>query len=80
MGKITATDAENRAREFIRNRHPRVKIIRFTRTRREDDVWLVEGELWFKRAHFFTARRSFGLRISAETGEVASYEETKKAK
>ena len=32
MSKITATDAENIAREFIGNRHPRIKTIRFTRT------------------------------------------------
>lgn len=38
---------------------------------------MVEGELWFKRAHFFTVRRSFRLRISAETWQVASYKETK---
>ena len=46
MGKIMAMDAENRAREFIGNRHPRVKIIRFTRTWREADVWLVKGRVW----------------------------------
>ena len=80
MSKITAMDAENIAREFIENRYQRVKTIRFTRTRREDDVWLVEGEFWFERALFFTARRSFRLRISAETREVASYEEIREAK
>ena len=58
MSKITATDAENIAREFIGNRHPRIKTIRFTRTLREGDVWLVEGELWLERALFFTVRRS----------------------
>ena len=80
MEKITAMNAENRAREFIGNRHPRVKIVRFTRTWREGDVWLVGGELWFRRARFFTARRSFRLRISGETREVTPYEETKEAK
>ena len=45
MSKITATDAENIAREFIGNRHPRIKTIRFTRTLREGDIWLVEGKV-----------------------------------
>jgi len=80
MEKITAMNVENVAREFIGNRHPRVKRILLTRTWREGGVWLVEGELWFKRAHFFTARRSFRLRISGETRKVTSYEENKKAK
>ena len=77
MSKITAMDAENIAREFIWNRYQRVKTIRFARTWREGNVWLVEGEVWFKRAHFFTARRSFRLRISAETGEVTANHHSK---
>jgi len=80
MSKITATDAENIAREFIGNRHPRIKTIRFTRTLREGDVWLLEGKVWFKWAYLFTVKKPFRLRISAETMEVASYEETKEAK
>lgn len=76
-GKMTAMDAENRARQFIRHRRPRANGVRFRRTWREGDVWMVEGEFWFKRLRLFTAKRSFRLQVSAETGEVASYEETK---
>ncbi len=71
MEKITAVDAENRTREFIEAMYARVERILFRRTRREGDFWLVEGEVWFKRAHFFTARRPFRLQISGETGARA---------
>lgn len=71
------TEAEVRARAFIRDRHPRVRQILFRRVHREGDVWLVDGEVWFKRAYFFTARRSFRLRMSSETGKLTSYEEAR---
>lgn len=80
MRKITgAMDAENKAREFMGDRRPRVKRVLFRRTWREGNFWLVEGEFWFRRAHFFTVRRPFRLQISAETGQVTSYKETKAA-
>lgn len=57
-------EAEARARRFIGTRHPKVRKILFKRTNREGDAWLMEGKLWFRRALFFTARRSFRLQIS----------------
>lgn len=70
MGKITAKEAETKAMEFVKRRHPRVRRIFIRRVEREGDVWLVEGEVWFKRAYLFTTKKSFRLRISSETGEV----------
>lgn len=70
-------EAEVRAREFIRDRHPRVRQILFRRAHRKGDVWLVDGEVWFKRAYFFTARRSFRLQMSSKTGKLTSYEEAR---
>ena len=70
MGKITAKEAETKAIEFVRRRHPRVRRILIRRMERGENVWLVEGEVWFKWAYLFPAKKLFKLRISSETGEV----------
>jgi len=70
-------DAEDRAREFIRERHPKVRRILFERVDRKGDAWLIDGEVWFKRLRLFTIKRTFRLRIGSETGEVTSYQETR---
>lgn len=77
MEKITAMDAENRAREFIRERHPKMRRILVRRVDKKDDSWLIEGEVWFKRLRLFTVKRTFKLRIGSKTGEVTSYQETR---
>ena len=68
-------EAEEGAREFIKERHFRVKKILFKRVYRERNDWLMEGEVSFKQAYFFKGKKSFKLRISSETGQVISYEE-----
>jgi len=70
-------NAEDRAREYIRERHPKVRRILLRRVEKEDGAWLIEGEVWFKRLRFFTIRRSFRLQIGSETGEVTSYQENR---
>lgn len=77
MKKITVLDAETRAREFIRERHPKMKQILIRRVDKKDDSRLIEGEVWFKRLRFFTVKRAFKLRIDSKTGEVTSYQETR---
>jgi len=69
-------EAEARAKKFIETRHSKVSKILFKRTYRYGSSWLVEGEFSFRRVYFFTVRRSFKVQIKAETGDVASYEET----
>jgi hypothetical protein len=71
------TDAEARAREHIRERHPKVRRILFKRVDRKGNAWLIEGDVWFQRLHLFTAKKSFRLQIDSETGEVTSYQETR---
>jgi hypothetical protein len=44
---------------------------------REGNFWLMNGEVWFKWAYFFTAKRSFRLQMISETGEITFYEETR---
>ena len=45
-------EAEARASEFIRGRHRGVTRTLFRRVERGRNTWLVEGEVWFKRALF----------------------------
>jgi len=42
MEKITAIDAETRARQFIRERHPKVKRILLRGVGKKDDIWLID--------------------------------------
>ncbi|MDH5769688.1 MAG: hypothetical protein OEZ25_00140 [Candidatus Bathyarchaeota archaeon] len=67
-------EAMNRAKEFIMGKHRKVKRILIRVVRKEGDLWLVEGALWFSRV-FFTVKRSFRLLMRSENGEVVSYEE-----
>lgn len=68
-------EAEARAGEFIKQRHPRVERIFFRTVYKEGDVWVLHGEVQFKRAYFFTFVRSFKLQIDTNTRDVVFYEE-----
>ncbi|MCW4018952.1 MAG: hypothetical protein NWF00_09795 [Candidatus Bathyarchaeota archaeon] len=41
----------------------------------EENVWILQGEVKFKRAHFFTTVKAFETQVDMNTGEVTSYEE-----
>ena len=78
MAKITGlVDAEAEAKGFVKDRYPprTIRQLLLRKTAKEGDVWLVEGEVWLKRLHFFTVRKSFRLQISVENGKLTSYEE-----
>lgn len=68
-------EAEAKAREFIKKRHSRVRRIFFRTMYKEEDSWMLNGEVQFKRAYLFVTQRSFRLQVKSETGEVTSYEE-----
>jgi len=70
-----AADAEDRAKKVIREKHPKLKRILFKRVEKNDNSWLIEGEVWYRLLGFFTVEKSFRLRINSETGEVTSYRE-----
>ena len=75
MGEIKdPIEAEARAREFITEKHRSTRQVFFSKTSRQENAWLMEGQVWFKQ-FFFAVKKSFKLRINAETGEVTSYEE-----
>jgi len=42
---------------------------------REENLWVLQGEVKFKRAFFFTVNRSFEFRINIDTGKVVFYGE-----
>ena len=74
---LDSEEAEARARQFVKQRHPRVERIFFRTMYREENSWVLHGEVKFKRAYFFPAMRSFKLKVNTGTGEVVSYEETR---
>lgn len=74
---MESSKAEEKARQFIRQRHSRLELIFFRTMYKEGDAWILDGEVKFKRAFFFRATKTFKIKIDAITGEIISYEETK---
>lgn len=75
MGKIKdPIEAEAKAKEFVTKKHWSTRQVFFSKTTRQKNAWLIEGNVWFRR-FFFLVKKSFELRLNAETGEVTSYEE-----
>jgi len=52
-----------------------VERIFFAKTCPEENAWVLQGEVEFKRAYFFATVRSFKAQVNTNTGEVTSYEE-----
>jgi len=76
MGEIKdPIEAEARAKEFISAKHRSTRQVLFSKTRRQENAWLMDGLVWFKR-FFFTVKKSFKLQLNAGTGEVTFYEES----
>jgi hypothetical protein len=74
---LELSEVEEKARQFIKQRHPRLELIFFRTVYKEGDAWMVDGEVKFKRAYFFHTTRTFKIKIDAITGKAISYEETK---
>jgi len=72
---MDSKEAETRARESIKQRHSKVERIFFRTMYREENLWILRGEVRFKRALFFIINKSFELRINMDTREVIFYEE-----
>jgi len=72
---MDSAEAEARARDFIKQKHSKVERIFFKTMYREENSWVLQGEVRFKRAFFFTVNRSFEFRINIDTGEVVFYGE-----
>lgn len=76
MGEIKdPIEAEAKAKEFMTKKHWRIRRVFFSKTSRQESVWLMEGQVWFRR-FFFMVKNSFKLQLNARTGEVILYEES----
>ena len=73
--KKERTQAETKAREFIKQKHSRLERIFLRTVYREGNTWVLHGEVKFKRAYFFAVERSFRIQINPETETIKSYEE-----
>jgi hypothetical protein len=73
--KIRSIEAEEKAKAFIKQRHARVERIFFRKMFPEENTWVLQGELEFKRAYFFATVRTFEMQVNMNTCEVTSYEE-----
>lgn len=74
---MDSREAEAITRQFIKQKHSRVKRIFFRTMYREEDAWVLNGKVSFKRAYFLSAIRSFKLKVNTNTREIMSYEETR---
>jgi hypothetical protein len=74
---LTITDAETKTRDFINKRHALVKNIYIAMMFSEGNVWVLQGDVEFKRLHFFSTVMAFEAYVSKNTGEVASYLESR---
>ena len=76
MGEINdPNEAEARTKEFISEKHRSIRKVFFSKTSRQENAWLMEGQLWFRQL-LFTVEKSFKLQLNARTGEVTFYEES----
>ncbi|MFB3889971.1 MAG: hypothetical protein ACE14S_10805 [Candidatus Bathyarchaeia archaeon] len=74
---MNSTEAETKTRNFIKHKHTRAERIFFAKMYRENDSWILQGEVKFRRAYFFTTLRAFEAQVNTSTGEVTAYEETR---
>jgi len=73
--KEERTQAEAKAMAYIKQKHARLEQICLRTVYREGSIWILHGEVKFKRAYFFAVERSFKIQINPETETVKSYEE-----
>ena len=68
--------AEEKVMEYIKQKHARLERIFLRTVYREGNVWVLHGEVKFKRACFFAVEKSFKIQINPESWNVKSYEES----
>jgi len=73
--RMDLTEAERKAREYVKKKYGKKVKIFFKSTCKEHDGWLIEGEIKIIKALIFTDKRTFRLRLHSKTGEVIYYKE-----
>ena len=74
---MESKEAEARAREYIGKKHTRLERVFFSNMYRDGNVWVLKGEVEFKRAYFFTQMRTIEVQVNMNTGEICSYNEAR---
>jgi hypothetical protein len=72
---MRSVEAEAKAKDFIKQRHARVERIFFGLMFPEENVWVLQGEVKFKRAYFFATAKTVEAQVNMNTGKVTSYKE-----
>ena len=67
--------AEAKATEHIKHKHAKVERIFLRTVYWEEDTWILQGEVKFKRAYFFNIDKIFKIKINPKNTTVKSYEE-----
>jgi hypothetical protein len=68
--------AEATAIEYVKQKHNEHVDILLRTIYHEGTVWVILGEVRFKKAHFFEKEKSFIIKINPKTETVESYLET----
>ncbi|HSV49510.1 MAG TPA: hypothetical protein VLH35_04265 [Candidatus Acidoferrales bacterium] len=71
--------AEIKAREYIEKKYARLERVFFSNMYKEGNVWVLKGEVEFKRAYFFTQMRTIEVQVNMNTSEIYSYKEEKRS-
>jgi uncharacterized membrane protein YkoI len=70
-----AAEAEEKAKEILKEKHPNVFRIIINKVDRTNGSWLIQGEVCYKRLKLFTTKRKFKLEINAENGKLITCQE-----
>jgi hypothetical protein len=76
---MNSSQAESKARDFIKQRHVKLERVFFSNMYKEGDVWVLKGEVEFKRAYFFAQMRLVEAQVNMNTGKITSYKEEKRS-
>ncbi len=75
---MDSKEAEIRAREYLEKRHDKIERIFFSNMYKEGEVWVLKGEIEFKRARFFTRIRAIEIQVNMNTEKITRYKEEEK--
>ena len=70
-----AAEAEEKAKEILKEKHPNVVRMIINKVDRTNGSWLIQGEVYYKRLKLFTTKRKFKLEINAENGKLITCQE-----
>jgi hypothetical protein len=73
---MNSGDAEAKTKDFINKRHALVENLYIAMMFPEGNVWVLQGDVEFKRLHFFSTVMAFEAQVNMDTGEVTAYLES----